>query len=79
MYAFFGGVGWLRPVLPWTGYLQLVVGIGVESWLVGEKMRGGGGDARFHVIAGLILTAYLVLFTRDLALRSREGVRQKSD
>jgi hypothetical protein len=79
MYAFFGGVGWLQPLLPWTGYLQLVVGIGVESWLVGEKMRREGRDAGPNVIAGFILTAYLVLFTRGLVIRNREGVRQKSD
>ncbi|KAL1960750.1 hypothetical protein VTO42DRAFT_6580 [Malbranchea cinnamomea] len=27
MYAYFGGLGIVRPILPWTGGLQLVVGI----------------------------------------------------
>jgi GNS1/SUR4 family len=69
MYAYFGGVEMVRPVLPWTGTLQLVVGILVELWMIREKSLG---NARPNWIAGGILTAYLVLNSRDLIIRSRE-------
>lgn len=71
MYAFFGGAAGLRSLLPWTGCLQLLVGIAVEGWLVRGRMRSEE-DAGPNWLAGCLLTAYLVLFTRDLVLRSRE-------
>lgn len=72
MYAYFGGVEWIRPVLPWTGTVQLVAGIVVEGWILKEKLLAGESDRIPHWIAGGILMAYLVLNTRDLILKGRE-------
>lgn len=48
MYAYFGGVAvsWTRPMLPWTGVLQLMVGICVEVELLTEELGRGrqGGE-----------------------------------
>jgi len=72
MYAYFGSVGMVRPVLPWTGTLQLVVGILVEMWMIREKSIGSMRDATPNWIAGGILVTYLILNTRDLIIRCRE-------
>lgn len=72
MYAYFGGIGIVRPVLPWTGTVQLVAGILVELWMIKGKLVINGSDVTPNWIAGGILTAYLVLNTRDLIIRSRE-------
>ena len=62
----------MRPVLPWTGTVQLVAGILVELWMIKGKPVINGSDVIPNWIAGGILTAYLVLNTRDLIIRSRE-------
>ena len=55
MYAYFGGVAasWKRPVLPWTGVLQLVVGIWVEVGLLREELGGMSGVLFGAVFAGV--------------------------
>lgn len=86
MYAYFGGVAasWTRPVLPWTGVLQLVVGIWVEVGLLREELgqgRQGGeggwvgllGEERWrNGFAAGLLGCYLVLFLRDLRVKAKE-------
>jgi hypothetical protein len=72
MYAYFGGVEMVWPVLPWTGTVQLVAGILVELLMIREKPLGSGSDATPNWMAGGILTAYLVLNTRNLIIRNRE-------
>ncbi|SPO01664.1 uncharacterized protein DNG_04337 [Cephalotrichum gorgonifer] len=73
MYAYFGGVEFTRPVLPWTGALQLVVGILVEAWVVRERLASGQGPLWPNVASGCILSAYLVLSTRELRLRAAQA------
>lgn len=79
LYAYFGGVGWVRPVLLWTGTLQLVAGIIVEGWILRVKMLNIEGDTLPNWIAACILSIYLVLNTRDLILRSREKDSRQKD
>jgi hypothetical protein len=45
MYAYFGGVAFIKPVLPWTGGLQLLNGILTELALLREKQLRGTGIA----------------------------------
>ena len=84
MYAYFGGVAvsWTRPVLPWTGVLQLVVGIWVEVRLLREELgrgrqSGEGGWVglleerwRNEFAAGLP-GCYLVLFLRGSRVKAK--------
>lgn len=77
MYAYFGGVAWVRPVLPLTGTVQLVVGIMVECWILKEKLVKGESDMMPNWIAAGILSAYLVLNTRDLVLAGRGANKGK--
>ena len=80
MYAYFGGVAvsWTRPVLPWTGVLQLVVGIWVEVRLLREELGRGRwvdllGEERWrNGFAAGLLVCYLVLFLRDLRVKAKE-------
>ncbi|KEF56888.1 uncharacterized protein A1O9_07078 [Exophiala aquamarina CBS 119918] len=80
MYAYFGGVGAFRSILPLTGWLQLGAGIAVDVlWLTrrGERRdEAGDGDApeaRNRVICVLLLTRYAMLFYEEL----RSGSQQK--
>ena len=70
MYAFFGGAQILRPALPWTGTLQLVVGLTIESILIRNNwMMGDGRPVWPNITTACLLFSYLILFTRDLILR----------
>jgi hypothetical protein len=61
MYAYFGAASVLRPILPWMGTLQLLVGIDVDL-IVGLKSHtagdaGGDGDGGcwpYFASAGLL-------------------------
>jgi len=69
MYAYFGGLQAVRPVLDWTGQAQLIIGIAVEAWCIGEARAAG--DALWpHVFGGGLLSGYLCLSVRDLMMRS---------
>ena len=51
MYAYFGGVGnWLRSVIPYTGWAQLILGLGVDGWWMFETK--GGKEVSGHVLGG---------------------------
>lgn len=69
MYAYFGGVQFPRPVLPWTGAIQLVVGAAVEIWIIKDKLEAGQGLIWPNAASGCLLTAYLILSTRELLMR----------
>lgn len=74
MYAYFGGAGFLRQALEATGTMQLVVGIGGEVWMLWGKW--GKEDAAMwpHAVGLGLLSAYLVLWVRDVRMRRREQV-----
>ncbi|KAI3318130.1 hypothetical protein HD806DRAFT_325154 [Xylariaceae sp. AK1471] len=68
MYAYFGGAGFLRPLLDFTGCAQLVVGIGVEARL----LWSGETDEEHiwpHIFAAGLLSSYLVLWAREMRMR----------
>ncbi|OBT64316.1 hypothetical protein VE03_06801 [Pseudogymnoascus sp. 23342-1-I1] len=71
MYAFFGGAVCFRPVLPWTGALQLVVGVAMDVW-VGKGKMARGEEVWPKFVGGGMLATYFMLFLRDLELRRRE-------
>lgn len=73
MYAYFGGVQFPRPVLPWTGALQLIVGMAVDVQVGRDKMRRGEGSIWPNVFSGCLLATYLVLSTRELLRRGGQG------
>lgn len=71
MYAYFGGVGFLRPVLPVTGTIQLLVGLGGEAWVLWKKRVGGDQLLWPHEFVLCLLSIYLVLWVRDLREKAR--------
>ena len=73
MYAYFGGVQFPRTVLPWTGALQLVVGIAVEVWVARRKTTSGGGHVWPNVLSGCLLATYSVLSIGELLTRGGQG------
>jgi hypothetical protein len=67
MYAYFGGVSLFRPVLPFTGYLQLLVGIMGEVLIIYSKMNSNQPDPVWpNIVSVVLLGTYAVLFTREL-------------
>lgn len=79
MYAYFGGIQLPRPVLPWTGAMQLVVGIVVEGLIVKRKMARGGELMWPNVVCACILSVYLVLSTRELSLREAKSKTRRDE
>ncbi|KAK2758212.1 hypothetical protein FQN54_004056 [Arachnomyces sp. PD_36] len=65
MYAYFGGMSAFRPILPYTGFLQLVLGVAGEVYIIDHKISSGEPIWSNLVAAGL-LTAYFGLFVREL-------------
>lgn len=82
MYLFFAGgfegMGlkpeMLRKVLPWTGGLQLIAGIGMEVRAILLERTSSHSVLKGHWIAVGLLTSYLILYIRDL--RQRAEVRR---
>ncbi|KAL2787925.1 hypothetical protein BJX66DRAFT_309900 [Aspergillus keveii] len=70
MYAYFGGASILRPILPWTGTLQLVVGIAVDLAVGFWRFRAGDDGIYWLYFASAgLLGVYFVLHVRDLRAR----------
>lgn len=78
MYSFFGGATWVRPALPWTGALQLLMGIATDVWVGRGKMERGE-KVWPNIVGGGILATYFVLFLRDLELRGRKRIEKQKD
>ena len=78
MYAYFGGLQLPRPILPWTGALQLIVGIGADIWVARDKMAEGNAWPLANLFSGCLLTIYLVLSTRENLLRAGQGKAKTS-
>lgn len=77
MYAFFGGAACFRRILPWTGLLQLVVGVATELGILWTRWSSQAiTDVQRpiwpNITAACLLSIYLVLFTRDLGFRKKK-------
>lgn len=89
MYAYFGGVyaPLFSRILPWTGMIQLIVGALGEAYALyvisdGELSLGTREKTKEQMacsIALILLTTYMVLFTRDLMNRGKKVARVKGD
>ncbi len=77
MYAYFGGFSRVRPVLPWTGSLQLVVGISVDIWVARNKMQSGASPIWPNIFSAGLLAIYLFLTIRDLRFRAKETAAER--
>ncbi|KIX07862.1 uncharacterized protein Z518_02516 [Rhinocladiella mackenziei CBS 650.93] len=73
MYAYFGGVSFFRPILPVTGWLQLIAGIGFDVYWLAINGRDAP-ESRNRAISVLLLTRYAMLFYDEL----KTGSQQKS-
>ncbi len=72
MYAYFGGAGFIRPLLDVTGSAQLIGGLGGDLWILGRKMQAGN-DAIWPNLFGIgLFSIYLVLWVREIRTRDRE-------
>ncbi|KAK9242301.1 hypothetical protein V1506DRAFT_547951 [Lipomyces tetrasporus] len=74
MYAYFAGVSAFRPLLRWTGMLQLVIGILVEIRIICARLAVGG-IVWPNIVAGVLLVCYMVLFIRDMMIE--DGGKKK--
>ncbi|KAI0487140.1 hypothetical protein F4859DRAFT_327861 [Xylaria cf. heliscus] len=80
MYAYFGGVAFLRPVLDFTGCLQLVIGIGAEGQVLWSR-EADEVQVWPHVFAAGLLAFYLLLWMREMRMRRtvpQQGQSNKS-
>jgi len=70
MYAYFGGASFVRPVLDFTGCVQLVVGIAVEAWILRSKeLETFGVESWPHIFAAALLGSYFCLWAREMRMR----------
>lgn len=71
MYAYFGGWSVFGPLLPWSGYLQLIVGMVGEVYLLSGRC-GMLGEKWPHLVGLTIYVCYAVLFYGDVVNRGRK-------
>ncbi|KAK9234145.1 hypothetical protein V1525DRAFT_414014 [Lipomyces kononenkoae] len=77
MYAYFGGMSAFRPILRWTGALQLVVGILAEIRIMSMKLADE--DVVWpNMISCLLLTCYMLLFVREIRMEDAEKAAKGS-
>ncbi|KAK9319837.1 ELO family [Lipomyces orientalis] len=74
MYAYFGGVSAFRPLLRFTGVLQLVIGILVEIRIIFARLAVGG-IVWPNIMAATLLVCYMVLFIREMMIE--DGGKKK--
>ncbi|KAK9345906.1 hypothetical protein V1522DRAFT_405707 [Lipomyces starkeyi] len=70
MYSYFGGISAFRPILKWTGTLQLVMGILAEIRMIWVKLADGE-VVWPNMIASLLLVCYMMLFVREIKMEGR--------
>ncbi|KAK5047778.1 hypothetical protein LTR84_006443 [Exophiala bonariae] len=66
LYAYLGGVGLFRPILPVTGWLQLVAGIAVDVLWLFQNGKSENPEATNRLISVLLLTRYAMLYYEHL-------------
>ncbi|OJD13463.1 hypothetical protein AJ78_06074 [Emergomyces pasteurianus Ep9510] len=76
MYSYFGGIASFRRLLPFTGFLQLVVGLMGEGVILYNKSnnRKSVGDVAMwpHLVSMALFGTYLVLFAFELMELARK-------
>lgn len=74
MHLFFAGITWTHPLLPLTRYIQLIVGIACDLWLVRQKFALGE-SCRGYVVSAILLNLLLdIVEEEDLVQGTlREG------
>lgn len=78
MYAYFGGWSVFSPLLPWTGYFQLIVGMVGEVYLLSD--RCGGLEEKWpHCVGLTIYACYAVLFYGEVVNRGgkKDGAKKE--
>jgi hypothetical protein len=81
MYAYFGGVSFFRPILPFTGWLQLGAGIALDVYLCITGDRNTPENLG-RCISIALLTRYAMLFYEELKgsdARKAEKAKQTGD
>ncbi|KAK9371803.1 uncharacterized protein V1513DRAFT_454445 [Lipomyces chichibuensis] len=78
MYLYFGGISAFRPILRWTGTLQLVMGILAEIRIIWVKLANGE-VVWPNMIAGFLLSCYMMLFVREIRMEETEKEEEKND
>ncbi|KAK9433327.1 hypothetical protein V1505DRAFT_362358 [Lipomyces doorenjongii] len=76
MYWYFGGIAAFRPILRWTGTLQLVMGILTEIRMISVKLADGE-VVWPNMIAGLLLACYMILFVREIKMEEAQREEEK--
>lgn len=66
MYAYFGGVASFRRVLPFTGCLQLVLGIATDFYIIWVNLANNNGPVIPNLISIGLLATYLSLYLNEL-------------
>ncbi|KAH8816086.1 hypothetical protein F5884DRAFT_207998 [Xylogone sp. PMI_703] len=74
MYAYFGGAAVFSDILPFTGGLQLGVGILGEVYIIWTRCTPPGQSVWANVLTVGLLSLYAVLFSGDLRKRERKRV-----
>lgn len=69
MYAYFGGIASFRSVLPFTGCLQLVLGIAEDLYIIWVKTSDKNGLLWPNVASAGLLMTYLSLYVEELRER----------
>ncbi|PGH15035.1 hypothetical protein AJ79_02717 [Helicocarpus griseus UAMH5409] len=84
MYLYFGGVTSVRPILPFTGCLQLIVGIVGEGNVINDILYNNGRTADVHaliwpsIVSMAAMGLYFVLFVLEVREAGRgKGREQK--
>jgi hypothetical protein len=75
MHLFFAGVTCTQAVLPWTRYIQLIVGIACDLYIGRTRMMVGDKACTGYAVSAALLSCYLVLLTREL--RARRQAKQR--
>ena len=81
MYSYFGGFSSFRPILPFTGWLQLGAGIALDVYYCATQGREAP-ETTNRAISIMLLTRYAMLFYEELtgsSVRKAKKAEQKED
>lgn len=78
MYAYFGGVTAFRPILPITGWLQLIAGIAVDVRYL-ATYGSEAPESTNRAIGVLLLARYAMLFYEELTAGKSPATSSKAE